>query len=357
MPTKHYILSGFGISVLLVFIIFLIPVHFPSDYSRFDRYTITHPEKFPRLLYYYSSLSPQELVTQRKAIKNNGFRGCIVAGLPTNWNADLVHLNTYRRDCKRLNRYFHQNYLAIYINAKDLPPWDDLQAWHAVLQNISGIAKFARKTGFAGIFVDTEDASLWDPEWNERYKTVSDDFASKIIYQRGREIIQAIESVFPHAAIIIYPLGVEEPPAPGGTVSQYEYWIHFANGMLSTKHTPFTLMTNRVCQTPGAYTDYRASINPVLEAKIDEKAFWHKELTISWFIRPIDYTSVWEATDYTSGFIALDIPSLNATTPELIDLKNPRTKLYLKQHLGKRISVLAYLRTIVYTSVRSFLRI
>jgi hypothetical protein len=294
MPSKKTLLGIFGIILLCCIIVFslsLKKVTFSekyqalTDYAPLEKYSST----FPHQVLLYSQESPQELVSIRRKIRAGVISGCVITTMPTNWNSDTTALINYRRDCKRVNKYFKNNYIRISLADKNLPTWDDLAAWKTINDQINTICHFARKTGFIGFVIDTRDPEelLWNPEWNTKYKTISDDFASKVIYQRGREIIQTIDSVYPNSQILVLSLGVNDPPLPGETISRTAYWIHFANGLLSTQHPGKIgfIVDYPELITKQHFQNYSITANTALNTLLDEKQYWQKNGSISYLLR------------------------------------------------------------------------
>ena len=86
--------------------------------------------------------------------------------------------------------------------------WFDDSYWNIVENNIAALAKIAYMGGCEGIFFDTEEYSteFWD--WEElaaEYPSRPQDYASwrAKVKQRGQEFIEAVNSEFPGAKILM----------------------------------------------------------------------------------------------------------------------------------------------------------
>ena len=180
----------------------------------------------------YTEESPIEVWQNKERLKEIEATDIVFLRLAVNWDTSPTELNEHRRVIRALRKETLRSILPINLT-ETLPKWDTPE-WTTVNQNIQNLATEAKRIGFNGFLLNTSTSAtkrLWDPEYNPRYKDISDDFAEQIVYQRGREIMQAIESVYPQAEIIIYPAGPLEP-----ITRNYTYWHHFTNGLLSLEH-------------------------------------------------------------------------------------------------------------------------
>lgn len=179
------------------------------------------------------------LYQERQYLKKLMIKNLILDDLNLQWNEAPDKIITQRKILRDLSKNSFTLHLQVGLN-EDLPKWDSSD-WNAVLENIKTICLAARQSGIRSIIINTDTGgldrrnyrkiSLWDPEFNDRYQDISDSFAEQIIYQRGREVMQTIQSVEPRMQVAIYPVGPAEP-----ITQNYTYWQHFASGMLSIKH-------------------------------------------------------------------------------------------------------------------------
>lgn len=97
---------------------------------------------------------------------------------------------------------------AIYHSVARGFDWTDDGYWNAVTANLRVAAQFAHDAGLRGIFLDTES---YDPQpynyayWqtNPRYAGMSYEDVAAIVENRGRQVIQAINSAYPDIKIIV----------------------------------------------------------------------------------------------------------------------------------------------------------
>jgi len=189
-----------------------------------------------------------ELYRNRDYLRKLSINSLILNDLSIQWNGSpekiIAQRPTLRAFSKSAFSYFSL-YIPLSLN-EELPKWDSPD-WDTALKNIKTLCAAAQQSGIRGIIINTDTGDLdrrtyrknklWDPEENDRYQDISDSFAEQIIYERGREIMQIIESVDPKMQVAIYPVGPAEP-----ITQNYTYWPHFAKGMLSRDVTE-TLVT------------------------------------------------------------------------------------------------------------------
>jgi hypothetical protein len=176
-----------------------------------------------------------------------------------------------------------------------MPNWDDLENWTTLNYRLQDIARFAKKAGFTGLVIDTTvtNSAFWCPEENPRYKDISDEFASKIIYQRAREMIQQINKVSPTMPIILAPAGILTPQPKRSPYPYYQYWNHFANGLMSTRHAGgITLLATHYADITTT-ADFQEKLNSdlaTLNASFDEKYYWQNKGALSLLVTGVGTT-------------------------------------------------------------------
>ena len=181
---------------------------------------------------------PVFFLNERTYLKKLEIKTLILSNLTLAWNDSPDILIKQRKTLNTLKNNSLNVYMRIDLN-EDLPKWDDPD-WVNVNNSIKKIISEAKASGIQGVIINTDTGrlwspaynpnQLWNPDFNMRYKDISDSFAEQIIYQRGREIAQAIKDAHPRIEIAVYPVGPAEPVS-----KNYTYWHHFVNGMLSTK--------------------------------------------------------------------------------------------------------------------------
>src|SRR5262249_15747754 len=127
------------------------------------------------------------------------------------------------------------NFIKIALGYRELPLWTDEQAWGQIIDNFRNIATLIKQSGTRGIAIDTEKyntSSLFNPN-SDRFKSIKKDILKGKVYERGRQIMQAITEVYPDIEVILL---TEGHFAWETGVKEYEMWINFYKGMESIKN-------------------------------------------------------------------------------------------------------------------------
>ncbi len=229
--------------VLLAFIALSLIKWPAAEYLDLTEYLPRYPlSQYPPRTIMYSSISLSYLKeTAAFWHRETGMRGFIINTLRSNWYDDPRQLWAQERSARETNiecrKYgIDANFVKISFGLRTLPDYFDDTAWQKILLNCGEVARFAKKTGFIGIALDTE--SYTKVLWNSSKGTLArhpKDLLKAKIRQRGKEVMQAIIAAYPDAEIFLIPEGYllsYETPGP----SKYELWIDFVNGMLSVRN-------------------------------------------------------------------------------------------------------------------------
>ncbi|GBR73318.1 hypothetical protein NO1_0719 [Candidatus Termititenax aidoneus] len=193
-----------------------------------------------------------EILRQKYALQERGIYDVILSDLTITWDTPAEKLADNRRVFREFNK--QQLYPHWQIDLTEtLPKWDSAN-WVAVNTALYNIVSEAKHAGVKGLVINTAAGRLWNPLYNPRYNNISDSLAEQIIYQRGRDLMQVIENVYPQIEIAVYPVGAFER-----STANYTYWHHFVNGLASIqRQQPVKLIFNsqnfygRFVNTPNA---------------------------------------------------------------------------------------------------------
>ncbi len=137
------------------------------------------------------------------------------------------------------------NFLRVTIYNPDLT-WDNWDIWTA---NLAEIASLARDLGFVGIMFDTEqyppNIDIFDYPAQNADTPRSFDAYRNLAYQRGAEVMQAIQERYPDITIM-YTLGITHRipwlNAPPLDEHRYGLLVPFIEGMIDASETSVTLI-------------------------------------------------------------------------------------------------------------------
>lgn len=209
----------------------------------------------------------------------NGFMLCYVADWWTPKEQIFGNIEVLTKINKEGVTYgIDSNFIKVAIGYKELPNWSDDKTWPGVLNNFRNIAELIKQSGTKGIALDTEpyNASLFNTK-AERFKSTNRDILKAKVYQRGKEIMQALTAVFPDIEVVILPEGAFY----GFNRDQgYELWIDFFNGMASVKNKKGIVVAG---EATYSVTD-RNSVNKIYK-KINNTMIEHVEDPVFWMER------------------------------------------------------------------------
>jgi len=175
------------------------------------------------------------------------------------------------------------NFIKIALSYRELPLWSDEQAWGQIIDNFRNIATLIKQSGTKGIAIDTEKystSSLFNPN-SDRFKSVKKDILQAKVYERGREIMQAITEVYPNIEVILLPEGHFYWEAG---FKEYEMWIDFYKGIESVKNN-----TGINLAIEGTYnitnkdrlTKIYNQIQTSMQNAVNDKQFWQKKCSLA----------------------------------------------------------------------------
>jgi hypothetical protein len=209
-------------------------------------------DKPPRRVILAAKDSSLEILRQKDVLQERGINDIILSDLTINWDTPAERL----ADSRRVFQAFREQQLYPHwqINLTEtLPKWDS-DNWVTVNAALYNIVNEAKQAGVQGLVINTAAGRLWNPLYNPRYNDISDSLAEQIIYQRGRDLMQIIEIIYPQIEIAVYPVGDFER-----STANYTYWSHFVNGLTSVpRQQPVKLIFNsqnsygRFVNTPSA---------------------------------------------------------------------------------------------------------
>lgn len=190
-------------------------------------------------------------------------------------NFDLLN----RINAKGQHSGIDSNFIKIALGYRELPLWTDEQAWERIIDNFRNIATLIRQSGTRGIAIDTEkySVSLFNPN-NDRFKSLKRDILKAKVYERGRQIMQAITEEYPDIEVILFPEGHEN------ISGEYEMWIDFFNGMESVKNNQGIVLalegTYSITDQVKLTNSYKRIQASMLNA-VDDQNFWQEKCSLA----------------------------------------------------------------------------
>lgn len=183
---------------------------------------------------------------------NKGIGGFMIAG-QIQWFTPSSDLETYNRaSFTALNANgapigITDNFPVISLTAQNwandafLPAWSDSAGWSSLLSGgMTAIANFVKTTGCKGIVFDTENYSgylMWNAS-DPRNGGMATDALKVLVYQRGQDLMNALQAAYPNIQIILIQEGalwasINDP--------NYELWPSFYKGMASVQQSTIVL--------------------------------------------------------------------------------------------------------------------
>ena len=175
------------------------------------------------------------------------------------------------------------NFIKIALGYSELPLWTDEQAWRQIIDNFRNIATLIKQSGTKGIVIDTEKystSSLFNPN-SDRFKSVKKDILQAKIYERGRQIMQAITEEYPNIEVILL---AEGHFAWEADVKEYEMWIDFYKGIESVKNNKgITLATEGTYSVTDQdrLTKMYNQIQASMQKAVNDQQFWQEKCSLA----------------------------------------------------------------------------
>lgn len=269
------ILRMYTIGYVLLFIFIALPVN-PASAS---------PASKPKVLL-FSAIDGQYLADSvgffGKDVGVNGFMLSYVAEWWSTKNEISNKLEMLKKINERGRKYaIDSNFIKIALGYRELPLWTDDEAWEKIINNFRDIAVLIRESGTRGIAIDTEKynvSSLFNSN-SDRFKSFNRDIMKAKIYERGRQIMQAISEAYPEIEVILLPEG-------GFSSGNEEYgmWIDFYKGMESVKNNQGIIVA-----TEGTYSvtdqvkleNNYAKIQSSMMNAVNDQKFWKEKCSIA----------------------------------------------------------------------------
>lgn len=278
-----------------------------------DNLAYASPASKPKVLL-FSAIDGQYLAGSSEYWGNNvGVNGFILSYVSDWWSTKNEIFNKLDL-LKKINASGRQygidsNFIKIALGYSELPLWTDEQAWEGVIDNFRNIATLIRQSGTRGIAIDTEKynvSSLFNPN-NERFKSEKKDILKAKVYERGRQIMQAITEAYPDIEVILFPEGQF---AWESNVQEYEMWIDFYKGMESVKNNQGIILaiegTYSITDQVKLKTIYN-SIQTSMRNAVNDQKFWQEKCSIAIGMWPLgktydDKAARYSPSDFKSQF-------------------------------------------------------
>ncbi len=309
------------------------------------------PANKPKVLL-FSSIDGQYLADNLEYWGNDvGANGFMLSYVAEWWstkneifkNLDLLH----KINMKGRQYNIDSNFIKIALGYRELPPWTDEPGWKRIIDNFRNIATLIRQSGTRGIAIDTEKysaSSLFNPN-SDRFKSVKRDILKAKVYERGRQIMQAITEAYPDIEVILL---AEGQFAWENNNKEYEMWIDFYKGVESVKNNQGIILaiestysiTDQVKLT-NIYNRIQASMSNA----VNDHKFWQEKCSLAIGMWPLgkEYTN--KAARYSPSAFKGQFLQAVALSPKYVwiygcgaawfQLKGEEVDKYTKD--GKRI--------------------
>jgi len=277
----------FSICLVLILISSQTQYQLAPEYDEYTKYLPSYPlTDFPLPTIFYSpKITTKYIINHTSKLKRLGFKGFIIGTLPSNWDSEVTELEKYKKECLIMNRSFKHNFLRIKLSEGPLPKWDDWPAWEEINKRIRIIAAFAKEAKFKGLLLDTKayNPAIWNPKYWSRYVNVSETKAKEAAYQRAREIMESIQSIYPESELLLTPAGIYVNERFKTT--KYSYWIDFFNGLTSIDREPGIILI-----TEGSFFLYDDTLlsemikrikTELIPDNIDDPKYWFKKCSLA----------------------------------------------------------------------------
>ncbi len=255
----------------------------------------------------------------------NGFMLAYVAEWYSTKNEVYSNLDVLKRINARGRPFgVDSNFIKVALGYGQLPVWTDDKAWAGVIDNFRNIADLAKLSGTKGIALDTEPygTALFD-SGAARFAPAGREVLRATVYQRGKEIMQALSAVFPDIEVIILPEGAFYAFNAGqeANASTYELWIDFFNGMASVKNK-----TGIVVAVEATYSALdKDTIKKIYDlsdstmiAHVADQVFWRDKCSIALGMFPLGKAYDNKAARYSSDVFKNQLWEMARLSPKYV---------------------------------------
>jgi hypothetical protein len=254
------------------------------------------PSDGPRILM-FSAIDIEYLSDSlRRWGQDIGINGFILSNV-ADWWSTKDHLSRNLKLLTEINRKggahgIDSNFIKVALGYRELPLWTDDHAWSQVIDNFRIISGLIRESGTRGIAIDTEKYnvdSLFNPE-SVRFRAIAREELRRKIYERGRQLMQALSNTFPDIEVILFPEG--HYYRKNGD-KEYEHWIDFFNGMASVRNRKGIVLATESTYSIVRGNKLLTTVNDMLQTMAEHVAdpnFWKDKCSIAIGMWPLGKT-------------------------------------------------------------------
>jgi hypothetical protein len=277
--------------------------------------TRSAPQSKPKVLMF--SAIDVDYLNDKLARRGNvlGVNGFMLAYIGEWWSRE-ADLSKNAERLKRLTKLgttcgIDSNFIKVALGYREIPQWDDEEAWAQVAKNFGAIAALARRTGLKGLAIDTEnyDTKVWLAE-PLRFKRASKDTWHAFVRKRGTQVMQAIISAYPGAETILLQEGAywwyqrRE--------RSYELWLEFYNGLASARPTGGLVVATESTYSQTSATDIRAKAREIRDSMsqhVQDRNYWNEYGSVAIGVWPLgksydDKSARYSVADFMQQFNA-----------------------------------------------------
>lgn len=217
-----------------------------------------------------------------------------------------------------------RNFIKVALGYKKLPDWTDDKAWAGVIDHFKDIAELVRQTGTRGVALDTEpyEIPFFDSPENPA-GILYTDFLKAKIRQRGKQIMEALEGVFPEIEIVTFPEGAlywfnpDQGPNPKGA----ELWIDLFNGFAAGRKKGRIILA---AESTYSKTDKDAIIrtynliDKTMRDHVEDAKFWQEKCSLAVGMWPLGKTYTDKSERYSVENFREQFAQSSALSPEYV---------------------------------------
>jgi len=217
-----------------------------------------------------------------------------------------------------------RNFIKVALGYKKLPDWTDDKAWAVVIDNFKNIAELARQTGTRGVALDAEPYEV--PFYNSTEapaKNTLTDFLKTKIRQRGMQIMEALESVFPEIEIVTFPEGALYwfNPEQGPNPKEAELWIDFFNGLAAGRKKGRIILAAESTYSKTGKDEITKTYNLIdktMRDHVEDPKFWREKCSLAVGMWPLGKTYTDKSARYSVENFREQFSQSTALSPEYV---------------------------------------
>lgn len=183
------------------------------------------------------------------------------------------------------------NFIKVAFGYRELPRWDDREAWQEIRDRFSAAARLASETRCRGLVIDTEPYTvpLWDPS-AERFEGMTVDGLQKAVRREAEGLMETMLAAYPGLEVMVVPDGAYRWFRKNDPV--YRLWIDFFSGLAAPRSPGGVIVgteSSYHARTRELITWYYCAFDDIMMRHAPDPVYWQRRCGIALGGWPLGY--------------------------------------------------------------------